>query len=97
MVVHIVLFRWKESAEAEAIERAMAELRNLSGRIEEILELTCGQNFSTRAQGYTHALVVRLPDRAALDVYGPHPLHRHVVETFIQPIVEDVLAVDYEV
>lgn len=96
MVEHIVLFRWTEQASREAIDTAMAEVRKLKGKIPEIVDLSCGANFSDRAKGYTHGLVVRFRDRAALETYIRHADHQHVVQNFINPIRSDVLAVDYE-
>jgi Stress responsive A/B Barrel Domain len=96
MIEHIVLIRWKEEASAEAKDSAMMELRNLKGKIPGIVELTSGINFSERAKGYTHGLVLRFKDRAALNGYIPHPEHQRVVQTFLNPIREDTLVVDYE-
>ncbi len=97
MIEHIVLFRWKPEATPEQVAGAVEGLRGLKDRVPGILSLTCGADFSGRAQGYTHALVVRLADRAALAAYGPHPAHRAVVETQIKPIIEDTLGFDFEV
>ena len=96
MVEHVVLFRWTEDAAPDAIRRAIEGLRNLKDIIPEIVDLTCGENFSERAQGFHCGLVVRFADRAGLDAYGPHPAHRQVVEELITPIRDGVLAVDYE-
>lgn len=97
MIEHIVLFRWSEAASQEAMGDAMAELRKLKNKIPGIADLTCGANFSSRAKGYTHELVVRFKDRAALEAYGPHPEHRRVVQQFITPISAEILAFDYEI
>jgi hypothetical protein len=96
MIEHIVLMRWKEGTSREAINNAMVELRKLKSIIPEIVDLTCGENFSDRARGYTHGLVVRFKDRAALNTYIPHPEHQHAVQKFITPIREESIAVDYE-
>jgi hypothetical protein len=96
MIEHIVLFRWKEEASQEAINNVVAELRKLKGKIPGIVDLTCGTNFSDRAKGYTHGLVVRFKDQAALEAYGPHPEHQRVVQNFITPIRAEILALDYE-
>jgi hypothetical protein len=96
MIEHIVLFRWTEEASQEAINSAVAELRKLKGKVPGIVDLSCGVNFCDRAKGYTHGLVVRLTDRAALEAYGPHPDHQRVVQKFLNPIRADVLALDYE-
>jgi len=96
MIEHIVLFRWTEGTGQEAIDHAIAELRQLKGKIPGIVDLTCGTNFSDRAKGYTHGLVVRFKDRSALEAYGPHPEHQRVVQNFITPIRAEILALDYE-
>ncbi len=96
MIEHIVLFRWTEQASEEAKNKVVMELRGLRSKIPGIVDLSCGPNFSDRAKGYTHGLVVRFMDRAALQAYGPHPEHQRVVQTFIKPIAADILALDYE-
>jgi len=95
-IVHVVLFKWNEDATPGAIRSAVEALLALADKIPGVLELTCGKNFSDRNQGYTHGMVVRFIDRAALEAYGPHPAHQHVVQNFISPIRADVLVVDYE-
>lgn len=96
MVEHIVLFKWKAEATPEQIATAIAGLAGLKEQVPNILDLTVGENFTDRGQGFTHGLVVRFPDKAALEVYGPHPAHQHVVQNFINPIRDNVLALDYE-
>ncbi len=97
MIEHIVLFQWAKEASPVAIETVMTELRKLKGKIPGVVDLSCGANFSDRSKGYTHGLVVRFKDRAALEAYGPHPEHQRVVQNFINPIRADVLALDYEI
>lgn len=97
MIEHIVLFRWTENASPEAINNVMTELSKLKSKIQGIVDLSCGTNFSDRAKGYTHGLVVRFKDRAALEAYGPHPEHQRVVQNLIAPIRADILALDYEI
>jgi hypothetical protein len=97
MIEHIVLFRWAEGTSREAMDNAVTELRKLKDKIPGIVDLSCGANFSDRAKGYTHGLVVRFKDRAALESYGPHPEHQRVVQNFIRPISADILALDYEI
>lgn len=97
MVEHIVLFKTTAAATVEQKERMIAELRTLREKIPGIVDLTVGHNFSDRSQGFDIGLVVRFTDRAALEVYLPHPAHRGCVDRFIAPIKEDVIVVDYEI
>ena len=95
-VMHVVLLQWNQGTAPETVERAFHELRALKGVIPGVLELTCGANFTDRAKGYTHGIVVLFANRAALDAYLPHPEHQRVVQEFINPIRADALAMDYE-
>ena len=74
----------------------MRELRGLKDKIAGVVDLSCGANFFDRAESYTHGLVVRFADRAALEGYNPHPEHQRVLQNFVNPIRADVLALDYE-
>ncbi len=96
MVEHILLLRWSEKADPEAIDRAIMELRGLKEKIPEIMDLSLGTNFSERAKGFTYGMVFRFKDRAALNAYIQHPEHQHVVKTFINPIRAEILVFDYE-
>ena len=95
MIEHIVLIKWTPDALPEQIEEALTALRSLKSQIPGILDLNCGEDISGNAQGYTHALVVRFVDRAALDAYNPHPTHVHVVENFIDAIRDDIAVLDF--
>lgn len=95
-ITHVVLFKWREDAPEDAIEAAAAGLAGLADLVPDILELEVGRNFSERSQGYSLALLVRFPHRAALEAYAPHPAHQRVVTELIRPIAESVLVADYE-
>jgi len=97
MIEHILLLRWKDDASQEAIDNAMAELRALKDKIPGIVDMSSGLNFSERSKGYTHGIVMRFTNRAALDAYYPHPEHQRVVQKLINPIRSDAVIVDYEV
>ncbi len=97
MVEHAVLFKVKSGTPAESVAAMIAGLKGLKSQVPGVVDLSAGTNFSDRSKGFTHGLVVRFTDQAALDGYLPHPAHRDVVERLIRPIVEDVLVVDYEI
>lgn len=96
MIDHIVLFKWKEDASATAIAKAIEALKGLQGKVPGIVDLSCGENFSDRAKGFHHGLVVRFNTRDELAAYMPHPVHQEVVQNLIKPILQDILSVDYE-
>jgi hypothetical protein len=97
VVEHIVLFKLKAGATDEQKAAAKKALKGLKEQVDGIVDLTCGDNFSERSQGYEMGLVVRFRDRAALDAYIPHPAHRGVVDQYISPIRETGIVVDYEI
>lgn len=95
VVEHIVIFKLKqESTEAEK-EELIQRLRGLKGKVEGMIDLSAGESFTDRHQGYSVGLVVRFENREALERYGPHPAHVPVVE-YVRQVCEDVIAVDYE-
>jgi len=98
VIEHIVLFKARADARPEEIAEMLHRLRRLPEEVPGILYLSCGPSFSDRSQGYTHGLVVRFPDRAALDAYQVHPKHQAAVTEAIRPTIEPggTLAVDYE-
>lgn len=97
MIIHIVLFKWQPAIPSEAISQIMEELRNLQSLIPGILEISCGENFTGRSQGFQHGLLVKFSDRNALSTYQDHPAHQNVVENLIKPILQDIVALDYEI
>lgn len=97
MIEHILLLRWNETATQESIDYAMVELQGLKDKIPGIVDISSGKNFSERSKGFTHAMIFRFKDRAALDGYFPHPEHQRVVQKILNPIRADTLVVDYEV
>ena len=97
MVEHVVLFKTTANATPEQKARMIEELRALRGKIDGIVDLSVGENFSNRNQGFDIGLVVRFTDRAALEAYLPHPAHRGCVDAYITPIKEDVIVVDYDI
>jgi hypothetical protein len=97
VIEHIVLFKVKPDTTPAAAARMLDELRLLPRLVPGIVELSCGRNFSSRSQGYSHGLLVRFNDRADLERYIVHPEHQRVVAESVRPVIEEVLAVDYEV
>ena len=96
MLDHIVLLKFKEDTTEEAIKDLENGLLNLHKDIPEIISLTTGENFSDRGQGFQRGLVVRLKNKADLEVYSKHPSHQELVTTKIKPAISDIIAIDYE-
>jgi hypothetical protein len=97
MMHHVVLFRWTAAATPEQIAAAGEALRGMQGKIPEIHSVAFGPNFAESKSEYTHALLVVVDDMAAVKRYVDHPHHVHVAKTFLLPIRDARLAVDFEV
>ncbi len=97
MIHHVVLFRWTASATPEQVAAAGAALLGMRGRIPEIHSMAFGPNLAESGSEYSHALLVVVDDMAAVKRYVDHPHHVHVARTFLVPIRDARLAVDFEV
>jgi stress responsive alpha/beta barrel protein len=94
MFVHMFAFRWKPGVTEEQKRGVITEIRRLQGQIPGLVETSVGVNISPRAQGYELGGVMKFADQAALDTYGPHPVHQKLLSWLI-PLI-DPLEVDFE-
>lgn len=94
MFIHTFAFRWKPGVTAEQIQRVIAGIRNLQGKIPGLLETWVGENISPRSQGYALGGVMKFENRAALEAYGAHPIHQELLQ-WLMPLIEPV-EVDFE-
>ena len=84
--LHIAWLRFKDDVGSERIEEHLAACRSLPAKVPVVIDLRCGPNFTDRAGGFTHGIVVTLPNPEAISAYMEHPEHVKVVE----PLREDV-------
>ena len=96
MVEHLVILKFKPDTTSEQLDAFLEGVGGLRDKIEGIVDLSAGANYTERSQGFTHGVCVRFTNKAALDHYLPHPAHVEVVENCIKPIVDDILVIDYE-
>lgn len=87
MCIHVFAFRWKPEVTEQQKEKVAADIRKLQGQIPGLLETYVGKNFSSKGQGYEFGGVMKFSDRAALDAYGPHPVHQKLLEWLV-PLIE---------
>lgn len=96
MYIHAFLFQWQEGVSTEMKERAAREIHALQGQIPGLLETSYGANVSPRSQGFTHGGVMKFRDAAALEAYGPHPVHGKLL-VWLKPLLKVAAELDYEV
>ncbi|NET40690.1 Dabb family protein [Okeania sp. SIO2B3] len=97
MIVHIVLFKWHPDTSAENIASVMSALKGMKGKVPEIIDISCGNNFSELSQGFQNGLVVQFKDKTALDAYAKNAHHQEIIKSLIKPILADKITIDYEV
>jgi hypothetical protein len=95
MVLHVVLFKWKDGVDPGAVEAVRQAVLGLQARIPGIQGVTWGGNTSPEglSRGYDVGFVMTFADAAARDAYLPHPEHE-AVHPLIDAIVADVLVFD---
>jgi len=99
MVKHIVFWKLKEEAHGLNKQELALEIKKrleaLNGKIDELLHLEVGLDFSKTESSFDLVLYSEFVDKAALNAYQLHPLHQEVA-SFIGPATSDRKLVDYQ-
>ena len=93
-VLHIVWVKFHPEVAQERIDGHLSALESLPGAIPEITGFSIGENFTDRAGGFTHGLVVTLGSRADLQRYIDHEHHVTVAGALREDA--ELLVMDYE-
>lgn len=96
MVEHIVWFKFRGDLPQAELASLLERLAALGGQVPGIRRLCVGRNFSDRARGFTHGLVVTLDSREALADYQVHPAHAALARD-LRAASDDIVALDFEV
>ncbi len=94
---HVVLFKFKDEAPAEEVEKINQSFQDLKKAIPVIQDFEWGLNDSPENfhQGFTHCYFITFQTIYDRDsVYTPHPAHQAFVAS-LQPHLEKVFVVDY--
>ena len=94
MVVHIVMFKFKEAHKTANIEQAKEMLENLMGTVPTLQSMEVGVNFADEERAMDLSIVTTFSDKEGLQEYAVHPEHLKVV-AFIKSVVEYSKVVDY--
>lgn len=98
MVNHIVMWKFKpeiEEGQKPEIKKAMEEnLKSLVGKVPGLLTV---EFVSSPIPSSTHdiALVTTLEKAEDIAIYGAHPEHVRVADTYVRPYVMDRACLDY--
>ncbi len=96
MFRHVVLFTWKAGATEGQKQTLTAELLKLPSVIREIRDYHVGPDAGVNAGNYDYAVVAEFDDVAGYLVYRDHPDHRAVITQYLQPILAQRAAVQFE-
>jgi len=94
MLVHIVMFKFKEENKKANIIQAKQMLENLMGVVPSLRSIDVGVNFIEADRAMDLSLIAVFESRKGLDAYDIHPEHQKVV-TFIKSVVEYSKSSDY--
>lgn len=94
MITHIVLFKLKDRS-PESVERTAQVLRDMEGKIDELLSIEVGVDVLHSERSYDIALITKFESLEALGAYQVHPVHKKVIE-HMNEVRESSIAVDYE-
>ncbi|RRS31118.1 MAG: stress responsive protein [Epsilonproteobacteria bacterium (ex Lamellibrachia satsuma)] len=94
MIVHIVMFQFKEENKQANIIQAKQMLENLMGAVPTLRSIDVGLNFSTEERAMDMSIITVFESKEGLNAYAVHSEHLKVVD-FIKTVVEYSKVVDY--
>jgi hypothetical protein len=95
MIVHIVLFQFKEENKKANIIQAKQMLENLMGAVPSLRSIDVGVNFAQEDRAMDLSIITAFESKEDLDAYAVHPEHIKVVD-FIKTVIESSKVVDYQ-
>ncbi len=96
MFRHVVVFRFTPQTSGEQQEELARQLRTLPGAIEQIKAYHVGLDAGMNPGNYQFAVVADFGSVEDYLVYRDHPVHRDIIGKYVQPIVAERAAVQYE-
>ena len=93
---HGVVFKFKDSATTEDIQKVEKEFAALPKQISQIKEFEWGTNNSPEMfdRGFTHCFLVTFASEEDRASYLPHPAHKKFV-SLLTPYLEEAFVIDY--
>ncbi len=95
MLTHIVCWKYKAETAPEQRAEHVRRLRNLPNVIPDIVSFEVGADVLRLERSFDTGLVAVFENRAALDAYTVHLLHKEVADIGKQ-IAERVVSVDFD-
>jgi len=94
VIVHIVIFQFKDKNKEENIEKVSSMLNALIDSVPTLKRMEVGRNFNDSDRAMDLSIITTFDDRDGLSRYATHPEHLRVVE-FIKEVTTQTKVVDY--
>ncbi|MGE4418474.1 MAG: Dabb family protein [Sulfurimonas sp.] len=94
MVVHIVMFKFKDESKESNIKEVAKRLNALVALIPELKSMEAGVNFTDSERAFDFSLYSTFETKEDLNAYAIHPEHLKVVE-LIKSVTVESKVVDY--
>lgn len=95
MIVHIVMFSFKEENKASNLTQAKQMLEALVEKISPLISMEVGLDFMQSERSFDLVLTSKFDTKEGLSEYATHPAHLEVV-SFIKEVTDGAKVVDYE-
>ncbi|HIC43324.1 MAG TPA: Dabb family protein [Sulfurimonas sp.] len=96
MIVHIVMFSFKDDNKKENLLKAKEILEGLVEKIPSLKSMEVGLDFMQSERSSDLVLTSKFDDKEALSIYATHAEHLKVV-SFIKDVTDGAKVVDYEI
>ena len=96
MIVHIVMFSFKEENKKENLVMAKHILQDLVEKVPSLKSMEVGLDFMHSERSFDLVLTSKFDDKEGLASYATHPVHLEVVD-FIKKVTDGAKVVDYEI
>ena len=95
MIVHIVMFKFKEEKIEENIKIVEQKLNDLLEKIDVLQSMEVGVDFNRSQRAFDLSLYSKFESKEDLKTYATHPEHLKVLE-FIREVTQETKVVDYK-
>jgi hypothetical protein len=93
MILHIVLFKWKEGVTKEQVDAIDAAMAKLPAAIPQVKQLHWGSDVHFREGNADWALAAIFANQADWQAYQVHPEHQAIVQNLVAPILASRAAI----
>ena len=95
MIVHIVMFKFKENNKEQNLQQVKQLLQELLPQIKELKSIEVGINLRKSDRAWDMSLYSTFDSLDDLSIYATHPSHLDVLEV-IRSVILESKVVDYE-